>query len=82
MTIKKVDHGVHIYKTMQTNWQFEQSVINGNCSRLSGVSFEMCEESINRGALKIWELWGEVNEEIHNCYLEKRGNDTDYMTKR
>ena len=76
---------IHLEYSMMANEQLWEGIgMYHNCSRLSEEDYSMCE----KGLLFLAKydtrnyFMGDLNQEIDKCYLEERGNQTSYFTKR
>ena len=76
---------MHLWYAMMENEKLWEGIgINRNCSRLSGEDHKMCEKSLiflsKFGTIN--DFTSDLNQEVNNCYLEERGNQTNFFTKR
>ena len=75
---------VQIYSAMMKDEQLWESILTSrNCSQLSGESLELCEVALS-GRIHAFSNFIEtnLNQEIDSCYIEERGNSSNYLTKR
>ena len=75
---------VQIFFSMIADEQLWESIMTSrNCSQLSGESLVLCEEALSsryNGYLSFVE--SDLNLELHNCYIEEKGNRSKYLSKR
>ena len=75
---------VQIYYSINTDDQLWDSIMRRrNCSELSDESLEMCRKALS-GEFPVVKPYinTDVNQELNNCYIEEKGNLSNYMTKR
>ena len=75
---------VQIYYSINADKRLWESVMmSRNCSELSGESLEICEKALS-GEFPVLKSYinTDVNQELNNCYIEEKGNLSNYMTKR
>ena len=75
---------IEVFQSMISSEELWKSImLDRNCTELGGHSLEMCEEALSGriGGPDTYIKYN-LNREITNCYLEKKGELNNYMTKR